>query len=302
MGVFLPLQGPGTSAERAAEPWESGGACWPETDQPAGWARGLRSGAGDQALGPEAAQHRGAQPVPPARNKTPIARCRLVDCGAHAGSTANPAGFCQHLAQGAVPRRERSTRTGRGGGGLLSFTAQPHCTALLVPAGAADDDRTLVADQPGGEAGQDRRQGGEPRPLRRVPAGRGRGVAADVRRHPLADRTAAGTTRAGMRASGSKCGKLRQRRCALLRLKQRVSAVRCHLSPLSIALCWRCARFAVAQAVQRRDPGLTTAGMWRMSDKEDSGRGRTIPLQSIGQLRRTPCKHFKLTTLPRIAI
>ena len=24
--------------------------------------------------------------------------------------------------------------------------------------------------------------------------------------------------------------------------------------------------------------------------------------QSIGQLRRPPCKHFKLTTLPRIAI
>ena len=29
---------------------------------------------------------------------------------------------------------------------------------------------------------------------------------------------------------------------------------------------------------------------------------RGFPLQSIGQLRRTPCKHFKLTTLPRIAI
>src|SRR5262245_50753603 len=37
----------------------------------------------------------------------------------------------------------------------------------------------LVADHPQGEADQDRRQGGEPRPLYRVPDGRGRNPTAD---------------------------------------------------------------------------------------------------------------------------
>jgi hypothetical protein len=54
------------------------------------------------------------------------------------------------------------------------------------------------------------RQGRQPRPLRHLPIGRGLGVAADVRRHPVTDRPAAGTARPGMRGSGVMCGK-RQR-------------------------------------------------------------------------------------------
>jgi hypothetical protein len=56
----------------------------------------------------------------------------------------------------------------------------------------------MVADQPAREANQDRREGRQPRPLRHVPAGRGRGVATDVRRDPVADRPTPGTTRARM--------------------------------------------------------------------------------------------------------
>jgi Transposase DDE domain group 1 len=41
---------------------------------------------------------------------------------------------------------------------------------------------------PAREAGQDRRQDRSPRPLCRVPAGRGRGAAVAVRQHPAADR------------------------------------------------------------------------------------------------------------------
>ncbi len=51
---------------------------------------------------------------------------------------------------------------------------------------------------PAGEADQGRRQGRQPRPVRYLPNGRGRGVAADVRRHPHADRPAAGATRTSL--------------------------------------------------------------------------------------------------------
>jgi len=47
-------------------------------------------------------------------------------------------------------------------------------------------------------ANQDRCEGRQPRPLRRIPNGRGRGAATDVRRHPIADRPAASATRASM--------------------------------------------------------------------------------------------------------
>ena len=39
----------------------------------------------------------------------------------------------------------------------------------------------MVADEPAREADQDRREGRQPRALRDIPAGRGRGVATDVR-------------------------------------------------------------------------------------------------------------------------
>jgi hypothetical protein len=57
----------------------------------------------------------------------------------------------------------------------------------------------VVPHEFAGEADQDRRQGGQPRPIRHVPDGRGRGAATGVPRHSAADRPVAGTARASMR-------------------------------------------------------------------------------------------------------
>jgi hypothetical protein len=77
----------------------------------------------------------------------------------------------------------------------------------MAHAGDAQGSRTLVADQPQREADQGRRQGSQPRPFRHVPAGRGRGIAANAQGDPDADRPAAGAARSSMkRFWGSKCG------------------------------------------------------------------------------------------------
>ena len=55
----------------------------------------------------------------------------------------------------------------------------------------------VVADDAAREAGQDRRPDRAPRPLRRVPAGRGGGAAGAVRRDPAPDRPLARTARGG---------------------------------------------------------------------------------------------------------
>ena len=66
---------------------------------------------------------------------------------------------------------------------------------LPAHAGDAGADQRLVADQPQGEADQDRRQGRQSRSLCCFPDGRGRRLASSVRRHPATDhRTAAATT------------------------------------------------------------------------------------------------------------
>src|SRR6516164_3702513 len=73
-------------------------------------------------------------------------------------------------------------------------------------AGDAEDSGAVVAAQPAREADQDRRKGRQPRTLRHVPDGRGRGAATDVRRHPVADRPAAGAACAGMTGAEVRCG------------------------------------------------------------------------------------------------
>src|SRR5438132_7865869 len=65
-------------------------------------------------------------------------------------------------------------------------------------AGDAQDRGTVVADQLAGEADQDRRQGGQPRALRYVSDGRGRGVATDVPGNSVADRPAPNIARPSM--------------------------------------------------------------------------------------------------------
>jgi hypothetical protein len=80
----------------------------------------------------------------------------------------------------------------------------------------------VVADQPAREADQDRRQGREPRSLRYVPDGRGRGAAADAPRHPTADRPTAGAACASVRGAGIECHKQRRQGCAMTKAKHHV--------------------------------------------------------------------------------
>jgi hypothetical protein len=83
---------------------------------------------------------------------------------------------------------------------------------FLADTGDAGADHRPVADKLEGEADQDRREGGEPRPLCRLSDGRGRHPTANVPGDLAADRgtTAAATTSAGVRAvrtSRSSCRK-----------------------------------------------------------------------------------------------
>jgi hypothetical protein len=61
----------------------------------------------------------------------------------------------------------------------------------------AEDGAAVVADQPAGEADQDRSEGRQPRTIRYIPNGRGRGCR-DRCSRTLADRPAADTARASM--------------------------------------------------------------------------------------------------------
>ena len=87
-----------------------------------------------------------------------------------------------------------------------------------LPAHAGDTraDQGLVADEPEGEADQDRREGRQPRPLRRIPDGRGRYPPANVRGDFAAHRrtTAAAATNASVRRSIIMCSRATDRRSA----------------------------------------------------------------------------------------
>jgi hypothetical protein len=63
--------------------------------------------------------------------------------------------------------------------------------------------RAVVADQPAGEAGEDRRQGCAPRSLRSLPDDRGRGAERTVRAIPAADRRAATTAGLSVGSNGA---------------------------------------------------------------------------------------------------
>ena len=81
----------------------------------------------------------------------------------------------------------------------------PAAASEVAHAGDAGADQELVADESEGQADQDRREGGEPRPLCYLPDGRGRHRTANVPRDFAAHRgtTAAATTSASVRRSMS---------------------------------------------------------------------------------------------------
>jgi len=93
-------------------------------------------------------------------------------------------------------------------------------------ASAAQDCGTAVADQLAREARQDRCQGGEARPLPGVPTGRGRGIAATVRRYPATHCAIAGAIGASVTGRWVKGARQRRERCALAGAKRRVPALK----------------------------------------------------------------------------
>lgn len=154
--------------------------------------------------------------------------------------------------------------------------APPAPCARLQPrqfhadAGDTEDGGAVVADQPAREAGQDRRESRAPRALCDLPDGRGRGAAADVCRHTVADRPAAGSARAGMNGvkNNASC-KRRQRRCALMQKNVMLLALGRRQPSASITFGSRGRRFSVARAGQRRDPGPEIDRIRRMSDERE---------------------------------
>jgi len=70
--------------------------------------------------------------------------------------------------------------------------------------------RTVDADEFAGEADQDRCQGGQPRPLRHVPDGRGRSATTDVQRNPHVHCPVAGATRTSVKGP-----RIRERRASM---------------------------------------------------------------------------------------
>jgi hypothetical protein len=78
-----------------------------------------------------------------------------------------------------------------------------------------------------------------------------------------------------------------------MQASQRVSVFQCHQPPASIALCSRRRRFAVAQGVQRGDPGPEIARIWRMSVSPYRKSQRTL-LRSATSLRVNSIPHLRL--------
>src|SRR5271167_1925947 len=142
---------------------------------------------------------------------------------------------------------------------------------LHADAGDTRSDQGLVADQLEGKADQDWREGRQPWALRGLPTRRGRGVAADVRGYPVADRPVADTTRPGMTGRRSQ---MRQSTTAEARLdggKQRVPAPRAHAARHFCCQRADCYRISLRR---RRDDGKiipTEPGIWGMSAQDATG-------------------------------
>jgi hypothetical protein len=109
------------------------------------------------------------------------------------------------------------------------------------------------------------REGRQPRALRDLPDGRGRGVAKDVRRHPIADHA---TTEHRPRRHERRRGRSQHAaigKCALIRTNAVHLAFHCRQTPDLITSCLRRNRFLVAEAGQKHDPGFEIVGIWQMS-------------------------------------
>jgi hypothetical protein len=180
-----------------------------------------------------------------------------------------PGTLCRgHRARASSTSRKASTRSSGPGCHarpspptpcVSSSTRSPITSATSCAPWRCEDGAAVVADQPAREADQDQRQGRQPQPLRDLPDGRGRVVAADVRRHPVADRRAAGTACAGMSGAGSCAPDIGGEVC-LDASKRGVQRWAAGQSAAFISSCPLRRRFLLAQAIHRRDPDLETPG------------------------------------------
>jgi hypothetical protein len=87
------------------------------------------------------------------------------------------------------------------------------------------------------------------------------------RENPVADRPAAGTARASMRAAAVRYDRRRRQRCALMQAKQHVLATWSRRLVVSAAPRLRGLGFTLAQDARRGDPGQQSTGIRRMSGK-----------------------------------
>ena len=149
--------------------------------------------------------------------------------------------------------------------------------------GGAPSAPAVIADQPAREADQNRREGRQPRTLRHVPDGRGRGTATDVCRHSVVDRSAPRAARTGMTgvivqqvASGDRRGLCR---CTQTSAMQPSGAL---ARRLRARFCSPRARIAVAQGAQRCNDRRKTAGIRRMSVNENVPQQRWAAQRQAG--------------------
>ena len=116
----------------------------------------------------------------------------------------------------------------------LAYNLANFLRTLALPRGG----RALVAHDAAREAGQDRRQDRAPRPLRRLPAGRGGGAASAVRRDPAPDRPAQAKAPPDMseasKVSSNPTGEVRPRshKCAPNQARSRLALPRALRRPI----------------------------------------------------------------------
>lgn len=90
-----------------------------------------------------------------------------------------------------------------GGDGCAAVHAAALILSLMRTLAMFKRDGTVVVDQPAQETDQDRLQGRQPRLLSDVPDGHCRSITIDIRRNPIADRSALGVTCFGMKSAES---------------------------------------------------------------------------------------------------
>jgi hypothetical protein len=132
----------------------------------------------------------------------------------------NKRGTCEQMDQGRQRRDQVDAAVvpdvRRKRGAAPASYARLQSRQLPAHAGDARTDQGLVADEPEGEADQNRCKGGEPRPLCRLPDGRGRYPTENVPGDFTANRgtAAAAATRASVRRAMLMCSTATDRRSA----------------------------------------------------------------------------------------